>query len=191
MVRIHLYIYILFQLYVHCCMFAKRRKKNIKASIFIFWQNLNLKKRPFAYKEKKGHLQWDLNPPVMFIYHFTVPMHWKVFRSSEFFYKYWRSDKQRNIFWKKFTFIFHFWQNQNGVCFSNKHNLRTLADYCPDVQTKIVDQMNAWDNEDCGTKPGDTEPNGQKCLYHVSTLDFRSLRIFIISTFSRVYSLNW
>ena len=28
--------------------------------------------------------------------------------------------------------------------------------------------MNAWDNEDCGTKPGDTEPNGQKCLYHVS-----------------------
>ena len=43
-----------------------------------------------------------------------------------------------------------------------------LAEYCPDVQTKIVDQMNAWDNEDCGTKPGDTEPNGQKCLYHVS-----------------------
>lgn len=27
--------------------------------------------------------------------------------------------------------------------------------------------MNAWDNEDCGTQPGDTEPNGQKCLYHV------------------------
>ena len=43
-----------------------------------------------------------------------------------------------------------------------------MAEYCPDVQTKIVDQMNAWDNEDCGTKPGDTEPNGQKCLYHVS-----------------------
>ena len=42
----------------------------------------------------------------------------------------------------------------------------TMAAYCPDVQTKIVDQMNAWDNEDCGTKPGDTEPNGQKCLYH-------------------------
>ena len=43
-----------------------------------------------------------------------------------------------------------------------------MAEYCPDVQTKIVDQMNAWDNEDCGTKPGDTEPNSQKCLYHVS-----------------------
>merc|ERR1712217_724906 len=41
--------------------------------------------------------------------------------------------------------------------------------YCIDpnkIQIKIVDQMNAWDNEDCGTKPGDTEPNGQKCLYH-------------------------
>ena len=36
------------------------------------------------------------------------------------------------------------------------------------MQAQIVDQMNAWDNEDCGTKPGDTEPNGQKCLYHVS-----------------------
>ena len=39
-----------------------------------------------------------------------------------------------------------------------------MAGYCPDVQTKIVDQMNAWDNEDCGNKPGDTEPNGQKVL---------------------------
>jgi hypothetical protein len=60
---------------------------------------------------------------------------------------------------------------KHGICFSKKNNLRTLAPmagYCPDVQTKIVDQMNAWDNEDCGTKPGDTEPNGQKCLYHVS-----------------------
>ena len=27
--------------------------------------------------------------------------------------------------------------------------------------------MNDWDNEDCGTKPGDTEPHGQKCLYKV------------------------
>merc|ERR1719412_421617 len=26
--------------------------------------------------------------------------------------------------------------------------------------------MNLWDNEDCGTKPGDDAPHGQKCLYH-------------------------
>lgn len=42
----------------------------------------------------------------------------------------------------------------------------TLNEDCTSAQTKIVDQMNAWDNEDCGTQPGDTEPNGQKCLYH-------------------------
>ena len=29
--------------------------------------------------------------------------------------------------------------------------------------------MNAWDNEDCGTQPGDLVPNGQKCLYKVNT----------------------
>lgn len=32
--------------------------------------------------------------------------------------------------------------------------------------------MNDWDNEDCGTKPGDTEPHGQKCLYKVHFIDF-------------------
>ena len=37
------------------------------------------------------------------------------------------------------------------------------------TQQMIIDQMNAWDNEDCGTKPDDTEPHGQKCLYKVST----------------------
>ena len=36
------------------------------------------------------------------------------------------------------------------------------------TQQMIIDQMNAWDNEDCGTKPDDTEPHGQKCLYKVS-----------------------
>ena len=36
------------------------------------------------------------------------------------------------------------------------------------TQQKIVDQMNAWDNEDCETKPDDTAPHGQKCLYKVS-----------------------
>ena len=39
---------------------------------------------------------------------------------------------------------------------------------CNEAQTKIVDQINAWDNEDCGTKPGDMEPHGQRCLYNVS-----------------------
>ena len=38
------------------------------------------------------------------------------------------------------------------------------------TQQKIVDQMNLWDNEDCGTQPGDTSPNGQKCLYKVLKL---------------------
>ena len=32
--------------------------------------------------------------------------------------------------------------------------------------------MNAWDNEDCGTQPGDTSPNGQKCLYKVHFHNF-------------------
>ena len=32
--------------------------------------------------------------------------------------------------------------------------------------------MNDWDNEDCGTKPGDTEPHGQKCLYKVKFHNF-------------------
>ena len=39
---------------------------------------------------------------------------------------------------------------------------------CDDTQQKIVDQMYLWDNEDCGTKPDDTQPNGQKCLYKVN-----------------------
>ena len=38
---------------------------------------------------------------------------------------------------------------------------------CATAQTKIVQQINDWDNEDCETKPGDTEPHGQKCLYKV------------------------
>jgi len=41
----------------------------------------------------------------------------------------------------------------------------TLSESCASTQTKIVDQMNLWDNEDCGTKPGDESPHGQKCLY--------------------------
>lgn len=44
---------------------------------------------------------------------------------------------------------------------------RTVSVDCETTQTMIVDQMNAWDNEDCGTQPGDTTPNGQKCLYKV------------------------
>merc|ERR1712183_525422 len=42
----------------------------------------------------------------------------------------------------------------------------TLSESCDNVQTMIVNQMNLWDNEDCGTKPGDDQPHGQKCLYH-------------------------
>merc|ERR1712098_548381 len=46
----------------------------------------------------------------------------------------------------------------------------TLSEGCESAQQKIIDQMNAWDNEDCGTQPGDTQPNGQKCLYkHTGT----------------------
>merc|ERR1711872_1107227 len=41
----------------------------------------------------------------------------------------------------------------------------TLSESCEVAQEKIVNQMNLWDNEDCGTKPGDTSPHGQKCLY--------------------------
>jgi len=41
----------------------------------------------------------------------------------------------------------------------------TVSIDCANAQTKIVQQINDWDNEDCGTKPGDTEPHGQKCLY--------------------------
>ncbi|TRY80944.1 hypothetical protein TCAL_04723 [Tigriopus californicus] len=41
----------------------------------------------------------------------------------------------------------------------------TVNEACESSQEKIIDQINAWDNEDCGTQPGDTEPNGQKCLY--------------------------
>ena len=49
---------------------------------------------------------------------------------------------------------------------------RTVSIDCATVQTKIVQQINDWDNEDCGTKPGDTEPHGQKCLYKVHFKDF-------------------
>jgi len=42
----------------------------------------------------------------------------------------------------------------------------TLSESCATAQQKIINQMDLWDNEDCGTKPGDTAPNGQKCLYH-------------------------
>ena len=45
---------------------------------------------------------------------------------------------------------------------------RNLSIDSNEAQAKIVDQMNAWDNEDCGTKPRNAEPQGQKCLYHVS-----------------------
>eukprot|EP00093_Oithona_nana_P007844 07844.XXX_113270_113950_1 [CDS] Oithona nana genome sequencing. len=41
----------------------------------------------------------------------------------------------------------------------------TVSVDCAMTQQKIVDQMNAWDNEDCETKPDDTAPHGQKCLY--------------------------
>merc|ERR1712241_522194 len=41
----------------------------------------------------------------------------------------------------------------------------TVSIDCATAQTKIVQQINEWDNEDCETKPGDTEPHGQKCLY--------------------------
>ncbi|TRY80531.1 hypothetical protein TCAL_08863 [Tigriopus californicus] len=42
---------------------------------------------------------------------------------------------------------------------------------CDSVQSKIIDQMNAWDNDDCGTQPGDSEPNGQKCKYKFTGSD--------------------
>merc|ERR1712241_1102756 len=46
----------------------------------------------------------------------------------------------------------------------------TLSEDCASAQQKIINQMNLWDNEDCGTKPGDSQPNGQKCLYkHTGT----------------------
>ena len=44
---------------------------------------------------------------------------------------------------------------------------RTVSIDCATAQTKIIQQINDWDNEDCETKPGDTEPHGQKCLYKV------------------------
>ena len=44
---------------------------------------------------------------------------------------------------------------------------RTLSEACESVQEKIINQMILWDNEDCGTKPGDSSPHGQKCLYKV------------------------
>ena len=33
-----------------------------------------------------------------------------------------------------------------------------------------------WDNTTCGTKPGDSKPNGQKCLYKVSVWSLRGHR---------------
>ena len=44
----------------------------------------------------------------------------------------------------------------------------TVSEDCDSVQEKIIQQILLWDNADCGTQPGDTEPNGQKCLYKVS-----------------------
>merc|ERR1712038_1229784 len=41
----------------------------------------------------------------------------------------------------------------------------TVSVDCEGTQQKIIDQMNLWDNEDCGTQPGDDSPHGQKCLY--------------------------
>ena len=48
---------------------------------------------------------------------------------------------------------------------------RTVSIDCATAQTKIIQQINDWDNEDCETKPGDTEPHGQKCLYKVKHLE--------------------
>merc|ERR1712142_21581 len=46
----------------------------------------------------------------------------------------------------------------------------TLSESCESAQEKITNQMILWDNEDCGTKPGDDKPHGQKCLYkHTGT----------------------
>merc|ERR1711862_1040666 len=46
----------------------------------------------------------------------------------------------------------------------------TLSESCESAQEKIINQMILWDNEDCGTKPGDDKPHGQKCLYkHTGT----------------------
>merc|ERR1712076_339538 len=46
----------------------------------------------------------------------------------------------------------------------------TLSESCASAQEKIINQMILWDNEDCGTKPGDSSPHGQKCLYkHTGT----------------------
>merc|ERR1711934_1273071 len=41
----------------------------------------------------------------------------------------------------------------------------TLSESCATAQQKIIDQMNLWDNEDCGPTD-DNKPHGQKCLYH-------------------------
>ena len=49
------------------------------------------------------------------------------------------------------------------------------------TQTMIVDQMNAWDNEDCETKPDDDAPHGQKCLYKVSVFEFMLLRTLLLN----------
>jgi len=46
----------------------------------------------------------------------------------------------------------------------------TLSESCESAQEKIINQMILWDNEDCGTQPGDDKPHGQKCLYkHTGT----------------------
>ena len=51
---------------------------------------------------------------------------------------------------------------------------------CATAQTKIVQQINEWDNEDCETKPGDTEPHGQKCLYKVKKIRKKTLNYMVI-----------
>ena len=44
---------------------------------------------------------------------------------------------------------------------------RIVSVNCDQTQQMIIDQINAWDNDDCGTPPGASEPSGQKCLYKV------------------------
>ena len=69
------------------------------------------------------------------------------------------------------------------------HFSRTTDENCDSVQQKIVDQINAWDNEDCGTQPGDTEPHGQKCLYKVRN-EIKNPSSLLLSSFSIMLTAN-
>merc|ERR1711936_1180866 len=79
-------------------------------------------------------------------------------------------EKSLNLIMKNILlalFSFNFFMGFSEALFHAECKVKwTLSIPCNEAQIKIVDQMNAWDNEDCGTRPGDTEPNGQKCLYH-------------------------